>query len=187
MIKKKTTRTYLIHDNGGRPFKVVIKGKKAFISVITDLNAETYKSKLEIPFIQDFIGIDNFHKIIDKKILGYTPTPTTKTKGNSILLQVKSDKPEQYKYVYVGSEIYSFYTNEIINKYYSPIGNNDVPYPYVISENYIYLLLEKTILNKEAVQTKDPYQHYYFMEHAATKLKPKKLRTKSLVKRLYGP
>ncbi len=27
----------------------------------------------------------------------------------------------------------------------------------------------------------------YFMEHTATKLKPKKLRTKSLVKRLYGP
>lgn len=195
MIKKKPTRSYLIRDNGGRPFKVTIKGKKAFISVIQDYPGENNKvvyepivrrtlGPLEFSFIQDFIGVDNYDKIVGKKIEGYKPTPSSKTKGNSILFQVTSDKPKQYKYIYIGSEIYSFYTNEIIEKYHSPIGNNDVPYPYAISENNIYLMLEKIVLNKNAVKLKDPYAEYYFTDHKTIGLKPKKLNTKILVKRL---
>ncbi len=193
--KTKTNKSYLIHDNGGRPFKVTIKGKKAFISVICDYPGENNEvvyepiirrtlGPLEFSFVQDFIGLDNYNKIVDKKITGYKPTPLSKTKGNSILFQVKSDKPKQYKYIYVGSEIYSFYTNEIIEKYHSPIGNNDVPYPYAISESSIYLMSEKIVLNKDAVKLKDPYAEYYFTDHKTIGLKPKKLNTKTLVKRL---
>lgn len=195
MIKPKTrtSKSYLIHDNGGRPFKVTIKGKKAFISVICDYPGENNEvvyepivrrtlGPLEFSFIKEFIGLDNYDKIVDKKITGYKPTPSNKTKGNSILFQVKSDRLKQHKYIYVGSEIYSFYTNELITKYYSPIGNNDVPYPYAISKNNIYLMVEKKVLNREAIYLKDPYDQYYSTNSEG--LKPKKLNIKMLVKRL---
>ena len=206
MIKKKNNKSYLIHDNGGRPFKVTIKDtrgdtkyaigrRKAIISVIQDYPGENGSDvyepimrrtlgPLEFSFFQDFIGIDNYDKITGEKITGYKSTPSNKTKGNSILFQVKSDREKQYKYIYVGSEIYSFYTKEKIEKYYSPIGNNDVPYPYAISKSNVYLMVEKKVLNRDAIQTKDPYEHYYQMNHKNTGLKPKKLNTKMLVKRL---
>ena len=196
MIKKKTARSYLIHDNGGRPFKITIKGKKAFISVIQDYPGENGSDvyepivrrtlgPLEFSFIKEFIGLDNYDKIrIGQKITGYRPTLRSKTKGNSILFQIKSDKSNLKKYIYVGSEIYSFYTNELIDKYYSPIGNNDVPYPYAISKNNVYLMAEKKVLNREAVYLPDPYQQYYFTDHKITELKVKKLNIKMLVKRL---
>lgn len=194
--KTKTNKSYLIHDNGGRPFKVTIKGKKAFISVICDYPGENNEvvyepivrrtlGPLEFSFIKEFIGLDNYDKIrIGKAITGYRPTLRSKTKGNSILFQVKSDKLNLKKYIYVGSEIYSFYTNELIDKYYSPIGNNDVPYPYAISKNNVYLMAEKKVLNREKVYLPDPYQQYYFTDHEITELKVKKLNTKTLVKRL---
>jgi len=194
--KTRTSKSYLIHDNGGRPFKVTIKGKKAFISVICDYPGENNEvvyepivrrtlGPLEFSFIKEFIGLDNYDKIrIGQKITGYRPTLRSKTKGNSILFQVKSDKSNLKKYIYVGSEIYSFYTNELIDKYYSPIGNNDVPYPYAVSKNNVYLMAEKKVLNREKVYLPDPYQQYYFTDHGVTELKPKKLNTKTLVKRL---
>lgn len=194
--KTKTNKSYLIHDNGGRPFKVTIKGKKAFISVICDYSGENGSDvyepiicrtlgPLEFSFIKEFIGLDNYDKIrIGKAITRYKPTLRSKTKGNSILFQVKSDKLNLKKYIYVGSEIYSFYTNELIDKYYSPIGNNDVPYPYAISKNNVYLMVEKKVLNREKVYLPDPYQQYYFTDHEVTELKVKKLNTKTLVKRL---
>lgn len=194
--KTKTNKSYLIHDNGGRPFKVVIKGRKAFISVIQDYptknSSDVYLpivrrtlGPLEFSFIKEFIGLDNYDKIrIGQKITGYRPTLRSKTKGNSILFQVKSDKSNLKKYIYVGSEIYSFYTNELIDKYYSPIGNNDVPYPYAVSKNNVYLMTEKKVLNKEKVYLPDPYEQYYFTDHEITELKPKKLNVKTLVKRL---
>lgn len=196
MIKKKTVRSYLIHDNGGRPFKVTIKGRKAFISVIQDYpgenGSEVYEpiirrtlGPLEFSFIKEFIGLDNYDKIrIGKAITDYRPTLRSKTKGNSILFQVKSDKSNLKKYVYIGSEIYSFYSNEKIEEYYSPIGNNDVPYPYAISKNNVYLMVEKKVLNREKVYLPDPYQQYYFTDHEVTELKVKKLNVKMLVRRL---
>ena len=46
--------------------------------------------------------------------------------------------------------------------YMSPIGNNDVPYPYIIGKTYVYLLLEAVILPKEVLDLKqDVYSQYY--------------------------
>jgi hypothetical protein len=52
--------------------------------------------------------------------------------------------------------------------YYSPVGNNDVPYPYAIdSKNNYYLMIEDVILNntKELINflinNNDPYEYYY--------------------------
>lgn len=83
--------------------------------------------------------------------------------GNSILLQMANNE-----YIYIGSEIAAFDALNKIKEYVSPVGNNDVPYPYAIDEqNNIYLLTENAIIknnNETADKLKkydDPYQYYY--------------------------
>ena len=79
--------------------------------------------------------------------------------GNSILVNVSGSK-----YIHIGIEIYSFETRdkEKILHYYSPIGNNDVPYPYAIGENYSYFFLDyTTVPNMVLDLSKDGYTQYY--------------------------
>ena len=79
-----------------------------------------------------------------------------KFKGNSILLQTNSQE-----YYFIGSSIYKFKINEDIISYFSPVGNNDYPYPYAVSENNIYLMIDKIYFNKNLLQSTDPYHFYY--------------------------
>ena len=96
--------------------------------------------------------------IFTKKIITYTPLEifigkSTQNKmtdfsgghgdkfdGNSILLRIGSQN--EYRYVFIGSEIYEFNTDEKITTYISSVGNNCVPYPYAVSENFCYCMLE---------------------------------------------
>jgi hypothetical protein len=81
--------------------------------------------------------------------------------GNSILLQLSKTK-----YVSIGHEIYSFTTNHQIVEYISPVGNNDVPYPYAVDDiGQYYLMLDYNILkNIPEDKKEDAYQYYYKMQ-----------------------
>lgn len=59
-----------------------------------------------------------------------------KFKGNSILVQIS-----RQKYLFIESTIYSFQTSDPIQEFYSPVGNNDVPYPVAIGTKFVYLML----------------------------------------------
>ena len=66
--------------------------------------------------------------------------------GDGFLLN-KSDWSEEVMYEMAkmdGIEI----TDEI-KKYYSMIGNSDVPYPVAIGEKNVYFLIESTYLSKD--------------------------------------
>lgn len=77
--------------------------------------------------------------------------------GNSILVQITSDK-----YVYIGPQIFSFTPKDKVVKYVSPVGNNDVPYPYAIDEKGRYYLLTEGIILEELPENEtDPYDYYY--------------------------
>jgi hypothetical protein len=66
-------------------------------------------------------------------------------------------------------------SDEEITKYYSPIGNNDVPYPFAVSRNKTYLMIEDVILDNQELEDvskdcekkynneyfNDPYYIYY--------------------------
>lgn len=161
-------KTYYIHDNGGRPFKVIITGHAAEVYKLTDISSKNYKLVKTFDFIESFIGVG----------------------GNSILLKVKSKDKSSSNYVFIGHEIFSFSIKDKILSYKSPIGNNDVPYPYAVSKDNVYLMLEYVILDKKLIDfatIKDPYNYYYFYDNESDKIKGKKFRKKVLVKRLYGP
>lgn len=151
---------YFTHANGGRPFEVEDYGNKVIVYKQTyeeedDIPFHWIREKklFEIPYKKIFVGDNdlNYEKYV-KKGKG--------SKGNSILLKHK----EKNKYTYIGSDIREFKTinGDLIKKYYSPIGNNDVPYPYAIGEKYTYLMIEQVYIPNEKLDfTLDIYGQYY--------------------------
>ena len=106
--------------------------------------------------------------------------------GNSILLQIKNNK-----YVFIGQNIFEFTTNDTINYFTSPVGNNDVPYPLAIGDKNSYFMLDNTfVLNDNIEFTKeiklDPYLYYYENIRSYEKSTPAKkmLNFKVVQKRL---
>uniref|UniRef100_A0A6C0HMK1 Uncharacterized protein n=1 Tax=viral metagenome TaxID=1070528 RepID=A0A6C0HMK1_9ZZZZ len=163
--QKNIQNVYYILDNRNKPFKVVINGKTIKILKNLDKYLE-YEKTPSLTFNANKIFIGYSPKTEMTLISdGYGP----KYNGNSILLYIKDNE-----YVYIGHEIYSFTSISEIIKYVSPVGNNDVPYPYAIDkDNNIYLMIENVILlnkffknlNSSSIDITndkfDPYRIYY--------------------------
>jgi hypothetical protein len=191
-------KSYQIHDNGGRPFRVEIDGMK--VSVFKTVEDEEEKHLFDVTADKVFIGKKS-------PTGGYDGLKPKEAEGNSILLLVGS------KYMYIGSEIYQFepVKGDSIEKYYSDIGNSDVPYPYAVGKTHMYIMLDKVAVEKSFFDKKDDiYQQYYeattylpmcLKGHQDTSLckdkkaarerieeveeKSKKLRVKTLQKRIF--
>jgi hypothetical protein len=165
-------KKYNIRYNGDIPFVVFIQKEKQ-----TSQKAHLYKQKWEKEqetFIQDkklmeskplrlFVGDNDMRQ---KNYLKKGPG-----KGNTILLETKKGK-----YVYIGGIVYDFTTpdGDTIQKYESPIGNSDVPYPYAVGEKYVYFMLDRKYIEKEKVDLKgDVYgQFYHLPPEEAKNLRP---------------
>lgn len=166
-------KTYFTHNNGDRPFLVYVKNNIVHIYKIPtkkyyyrreDYSFNSSKNK---PFYNELVKTYKPTKIF----IGKSPfIPMTKFSGgygnkfigNSILLQIEANK-----YVHIGSDVYEFKTNDNINEYYSPVGNNDVPYPIALGSKNIYFMLDKTFVPNDNFKdlTKknkiDAYAYYY--------------------------
>jgi len=149
---------YNTHDNYGRPYTIIIK-LESFVSVYKNDTNELL-----------------FNKKVNKVFIGKSPiNEMTKFSGghgkdfdgNSFLLELDDDS-----YQHIGRDIFTFNSYNKIVKYVSPIGNNDVPYPYAIdSDGNIYLLIEDVVLIntnqfKQLNTTKydNPYDYYYSLD-----------------------
>jgi hypothetical protein len=81
-------------------------------------------------------------------------------KGNTILLQTGANK-----YVAICRQnIFSFSleTGEAVSKFVAPIGNNDVPYPYLVGTKNVYLFSELVQIPVELVDMNaEPYIQLY--------------------------
>lgn len=146
-------QTYFIHDNGSRPFKVLIN----------DNIVEVYKNDDNTSPIQTFFPNKIFIGSHGDEFL-----------GNSILLEIDGDE-DGYEYEFIGQSIFSFHTIGKIVTYESPVGNNDVPYPYAIDEfGNVFLLIEDIVLIdteqlREIIQNeKDTYGYYYSLRIITT-------------------
>ena len=136
---------YYTHDNGGRPFKVIVDSINNKIDVFkysNILNDDIYDINVYSgTYNQIFIG-----KSTQNRMTLFSGGIGKSFDGNSILCLLDNNK-----YLYIGENITTFDLigsdqNKII-KYISDVGNNDVPYPYAIdSENNIYFLLESIVL-----------------------------------------
>lgn len=151
-------KKYYILQNGGRSFVVEIYNDENKFIVKENLQIEqqnttrsSNKDKVKIIYKSSFL----------KKFLG--KNTDGKDIGNSILFLISNNKSQtSFKYLYIGSEIYLFTTDTPITKYYSPIGNGSVSYPYAKNKYDTFIMLDKCIIDNELIDgEKDVYGYYY--------------------------
>lgn len=158
--KYKQWKYYFIHSNGGRPLIVYIKGKCADIYALPTKPNQPYilnsvwQSNMVDNKWQYVIHVKSFRNVV-KAWIGQSPkTPMTefsggygpKFLGNSILLTLPKNNN-----IYIGGELVSkFKTQTPITEYWSPVGNNDVPYPVAFTAKSAFFMLDgdKVDLNK---------------------------------------
>lgn len=152
--RKKSVRTmrYFTHNNGDRPYMVRVRRKE--VIVYTYPKHLGYGHRLtKDDYTEKIIEYSKVSKVfVGKSVPGddmYASYPKNPQKasregrGNSILVDLGN-----CKYSFIGHKIIEFTTKEPIKEYYSMIGNNDVPYPVAISDNYVYFMLMAFIKNK---------------------------------------
>lgn len=111
--------------------------------------------------------------------------------GNTLLLQIPTDKlsSQKYTYVYIGSSIYEFTTKQPITEFESPIGNNYVPYPAALSDKEVFFLVEMLRLPRAEINNQYIKLTKNFSPEASKKLKnfsPEVLKWVLIYDSLYG-
>lgn len=162
------TREFLTHDNGGRPFKVSFSSSPEEEGVATIEIMKNHRI-LNREYLSYFIG-----ESPENEMTRFSGGYGDNFKGNSILLLTSSpssslfsekrSEGEIFEYVFIGEMIYSFTTPDKIISFVSPVGNNDVPYPYAIDEgNNVTLLIEKVKFQQSELTSRfDNFYTYYY-------------------------
>jgi hypothetical protein len=158
-------KSYQIIDNGGIPFIVTVNKSENTVQILkqqsrsdteddSELTLDDYTKLKKISYEGIYIGKDpkNFTDEMGE-------TWEKSYEGNSILLKISVNK-----FVYIGSEIYSFELDDGDKdiKYYSPMGHSGVPYPVLIGKKNTYFMLDKQAVPNEFLDlTKEAYGQYY--------------------------
>lgn len=171
---------YLTHDNGGISFFVDIKNKTLDVYTLSNnsFNVSTH-TLIKDPakyFTYHVLHIAKYKKIFKIE----QPTWAIKRgmsfqNGNSVLIQTSNTS-----YIWIGWKIEQFTISDPIIRFFSPIGNNDVPYPYAIGSKNTYLMLENIYIpnqdlystdkpDEKIVQEVDPYARYYLASKKTNK------------------
>lgn len=185
--RRGATKGWLIHDNGGRPFKVVQASAKRVQPEghRTYKNVQIFKEKDpdhddDIPTIHDKLAKE--YDNVEKVFVGKSSLGGARFDGNTILLRLSNNR-----YVYIGEGIYEFTPPEPIDMYYSLVGNSDVPYPVALSKSYVYFMLDgATYVDRSAFPPKTNWSDAYtFFYDGLDKKLRKKLKTKLVHKRIW--
>jgi hypothetical protein len=140
--------SHAILDNGGTPFSVEVYDNYVNV-LLTSTNQPALPS---IEYSRIFIGDNDL------------PDPHySAAKGNSILLHIGSTRGRN-QYIYIGHQItaFSLAAGDIIEHYYSPVGNNGVPYPYAVGRTNTYFMLDNAYISNTHIDlSKDGYSQFY--------------------------
>jgi hypothetical protein len=152
----------------GKRYPILDNGAVTFLVEVLKTRINIYKNKYDKETGELVFDKKIYSTPYKKVFIGNDPRARWPP-GNSVLINVSKNK-----YISCGMDIYEFETDEDIEAYYSPIGNSAVPYPYAISNNYVYFTLEKQLVNKAALDmSKDLYQQFYRTVAVADKKKMK--------------
>ena len=171
--KKYISSTFLTHDNGGRPFRVIFNKHRVDI----------YTLPLDFDFADD-ISIHDYSRFVKsytftKKFIGES--------GSAILLEIGKNK-----YVFIGDRVFEFKTSEPVIHFQADIGNSDVIYPVAITSSSIYFLIsggQYGYMNKDYFDESKPdwinhsYQVMWDKRNKNNRHQIEKLRT--IHKRLF--
>lgn len=153
---------YYIHHNYSRPFAVDIEGDTVHVFKLFENGRNNNSIYTDKPILSSynperiFIG-----RSPETRATRFSGGYGERFDGNSILLHIRDNE-----YIFIGAKIFKFQSNDndVIVEFISPVGNNDVPYPYAITENgKVYLLIENVVLQNFVITEDydDPYDYYY--------------------------
>lgn len=207
-IKKQlqnSKKYYFIHDNGGRPYLVYIYKSDVYIYKFDeekyyldsdclsrkDKNNKWIYTKLVKKYIKPvniFIGKSHENYEISKLSGAYGD----EYDGNSILLHINK-KGNKNTYVLIGKGINQFTINDSIQKFYSPVGANNVPYPFAYGNKNLYFLVSNKYLPYKHIDMDDKLKNMEPIDvywgdigfNNPTFDKYKKIRMKTISKRIY--
>jgi hypothetical protein len=198
-IKHNGYKKYMIHDNGGRPFLVYVNSKNIYIYKIDEdyiIDPEyDYKNPLNNSWMYTIMVKEykNVKKVyIGKSILNkstkFSDGHGKKYDGNTILVQLSNNK-----YVYIGEYIKEFKLDDEIVKYYSTVGNNDVPYPIILGKKNVYFMLDFKYVDRKLfpdnmndIEWSDCYSYFYGQNGSALEKYAKSIKNIKLIhKRLW--
>jgi len=182
------TRTYLTHDNGGRPFLVaVVGGRKNGAGATVHIHK---RADRESPYFvsdedrysnddREWTYTDNMRTYKDVERVWPGPSPLTETTsfsggsgdrffGNTVLVQTSR---KRYTFVGGAAGVYEFSTgSDSIAEFYSPVGNNDVPYAVAIGRTHVYMMMDAVRVPIAEIEThikltqevkEDAYSYFY--------------------------
>lgn len=165
--------TYLIHNNGDRPFSVRVSraGQPKRIEVYRNTwnpNTSTYDAGARVYDTQRyervFLGDNDLR-------LPTAEYPKGAAKGNTILVHLSGSR-----YLFIGATLFTFRVapHDTIESFYSPIGGSDAPYPYAVGRTHVYFMLDHTRVPKDLIDvTKDGYAQYYGYAPPGSRESPK--------------
>jgi len=140
MVKK-----YQIHDNFNRPFEVSVDDK-----VVTIVKGKYNEAIKDYEYNKE-VKVYTCENIWIGKSSGPPHADHSKAQarlfvGNTILLQIAPQRC-----VYIGECIYEFdlEAGEKVEKYFSLIGPNDVPYPILRGSKNVYFMLDKKYIPRD--------------------------------------
>ena len=156
-------KTYYTHDNGGRPFKVTIN--RNIVKVYKQNpppnwnSIPTYEDNPSYTYSPSKIFVGKSPRI---RMTEFSGGYGREFGGNSFLLHMENDR-----YIFIGNSIFQFRSDSPIKKYVSPVGNNDVPYPYAVTNDDQYILLIEDVVIRKIPEDYDgdPYDYYYNTNH----------------------
>jgi hypothetical protein len=131
---------YFTINNGSHPFFVHVNSKEKQINIYKQ-KTNKFKFFKSIYYENIFIGKSSNKKIYD---------------GNTILIE-KSPK----KFVFIGDIMYNFTIKDDVVKYYSPVENNQVPYPILLGSKNIYFMLDKKYVDLSTFPKKINFEQAY--------------------------
>lgn len=168
----KGVQRFLTHFNGSRPFAVYIFDSSVWVYAEQENTFDPYTDTDD----DDTSTFEYHHRLVAKfspleimvgcsllnGMTAWSGGHGEDFNGNSILLRL-----HDLEYVFIGDYIMSFTALSKIVSYVSPVGNNDIPYPYAVDEHDRYYLMDSlVVLHKFQMDEKwdDPVSWFYSVD-----------------------
>ncbi|MBL8018067.1 MAG: hypothetical protein JNM27_00255 [Leptospirales bacterium] len=162
---------YQVHDNGGRPFTVLVEGPSGAqrVSVYHTRadRTEGYPVYYDLEVYQDSpprpeeLAI-SWEKVPRVWIAGCPSmyAGEEESLGNSLLIKLPNSEstPGNNSYVHIGVSIFKFTTVDPITAFDSPIDNNDVTYPAALSNSETFFLGDQQRLPRSLIKALGPVE-----------------------------
>lgn len=196
-IQEKTAyfRRYFTHDNGERPFLVYFRGGHAFIykrppfdsKAATDKEYENWekgyaKEWAYTVLVKEF----KYEKVfVGESPLNYMTSQSgghgREFKGNSLVFVLSAS--QKRKMLFVGDEVYKWSMNVEPISYFSPVGNSDVPYPFLKTKKWVLFMLDKVSMPLSLFRddNDDLYSEFYDLSKSEIKRESKPFKDLEII------